>query len=105
MAFAIKKVVDLTEFGWEGCSLTFNSLSYEELLNLQGRFSNVDPSRTDKAADEVLGILGSKFVSGTALDEKDQKVDVSKEDLGKFPFEIIERVTETLTRSNPDPKL
>lgn len=104
MSFAIRKTIDLADFGWEGCSLVFKSLNYNELQVLQGKYSKIDPSKADEAAREILNLLASKFVSGTALDENDKKVEISADQLGELPFEIVEKISEALTRSAPDPK-
>lgn len=101
--FVIKKTIDLAKFGWEGCSLIFQSLSYDELQELQKTYTNADPSDPN-TTEGVMGFLKSKFVAGTAKDEKDKTIEVAKDDLGKFPYEIIEEVVNVLTGANPDPK-
>jgi hypothetical protein len=103
MAYSIKKTVDLAQFGWEGCELVFNSLSYDELQRLQTKYRKPDPDDT-KAVEEILEILKSKYVSGEGLSDG-KKVDVHSADLGQLPFEIIQEVIVVLTGNNPDPKL
>lgn len=103
MGFTIKKKLDLAPFGWDGCELVFQSLSYEELQDLQKKYAKADA--TDPAtANGVLDFIRGKFISGTVLDENDKQAEIEADDLGKLPFEIIEAVTALLTGNNPDPK-
>ena len=101
--YSIRKIVDLSKFGWTDCSLIFKSLSYNELQELKATYKNADTS-DDKVFKDILDFLKDKFVSGTVLDDNEQKQDLKAEDIGKLPFEVVEEVVSTLTGANQDPK-
>lgn len=100
MGFTINKVIDLSKFGWDGCSVTFKSVSYEELTKFRD-LQTSDPKMED--ADRVVTFLESKFVSGQAKNETGKTVDLKATDIGQLPLEVFVHIEDQLIRTNPDP--
>lgn len=100
MAFNITKDVPLDKFGWEGCKLTFNSITYGEMKDWQAK---VQQSGQDtKVANEIVDLLLTKFVSGTAMNDG-KKVEVTKDDFEELPFEVILEASSKIAGSDVDP--
>lgn len=87
MAFQLKKTVDLSEFGWEGCSIELTQATWKEITEWGKEFANPDP-KDQKLQEEVFKIVADHFVSGTGLDNG-KKVDITKDNLAELPVEIF----------------
>lgn len=100
MGFTINKTIDLSAFGWEGCSLIFESVSYGELAAFRD-LQSVE-SATIEDADRVVKFLETKFVSGTGMSDG-KKVELKASDLADLPLEIFVHIQEHLIDVRPDP--
>ena len=86
--------------GWNEAYLTFRNISFNESLDLADL--KIDDSNTKESATKVLGFLKSHFVNGKAFDGE-SLVDVTEDDLGELPVEVVGKVLETLAgNSNPN---
>lgn len=102
MSFSITKTVDLSEFGWPDCSIKLLGLSYKEAKALQDKYLNVDP-KDKKTQGEVFDLVASKFVSGTAQDDKNTKVELTKDTLEELPLEVFLACLDALVGGKPSP--
>ena len=95
MKFVIEKRIGLDYLGknWEGCYLSFNSLSYAEvkkLAKLQGQ-----KNLTEIGSDIVLNVLKNNFIEGLAFNGK-AKTKIQASDLENLPFSVINKIIQTL---------
>lgn len=104
MSFVLRKEIRLDGYGWEGCSITLASVTYKEIQDWQKKYKDVKEEDAQNV-DEVLGLLKKKFISGQGLNEKNEKVDITPDNLDQLPFEIMLGVIEDLVGSRPDPNL
>ena len=102
MAFTINQVVDLSQFGWDGCTITLQSLSYKEAQDLSAKYKGLDPNN-DAAQAEVFDFIGTKFVSGTAKDDKGEIVNLKVTDLPDLPIEVFMELVKALSGSSTSP--
>lgn len=100
--FSLKRTVDLSEFGWEGCSIVLSAATYSEILEWQKDFKDIDP-KDEKAQGKIFDLVKDKFISGTALDENDKKVEIDKGDLGDLPLDVMIKCITSLRGNIPDP--
>lgn len=102
MGFSINKTIDLSPFGWEGCSIVVKSMTYGELKD----FQTIDPTNPQIGdADRVVKFIQSKFVSGTALDDTGKKIDLKSSDIPKLPLEVYLHLQDQLVGVKTDPNL
>lgn len=102
MSFSINKTVDLSKFGWEGCSIVLKSMTYGELKE----FQTIDPNNPAIGdADRVVKFIASKFVSGKGKDDDGKIVDLKADDIGQLPLEIYLYLQDQLIGVTPDPNL
>lgn len=104
MAFSLKRTVDLSEFGWADCSIVLQGATWNEVVEWEAKFKNID-EQDRKTQEQVFGILEQKFLSGTALDENDEKVEIKKEQLKDLPLDVVIKCLASLRGSTPDPNL
>lgn len=101
MAFSLTRTYDLTEAGWEGCSITLQSLSYGELDNIRtsinAKDSNVEAELIDKLANNVI--------SGEGLDEKGEKVKITKDNFKELPMAVITFIAYQASGGDVSPNL
>lgn len=98
--FSLNRNVDLSKFGWDGCSITLRSMTYAELKD----FQVIDPSNPKaEDADRVVKFIQSKFVSGTAKDDQGETVQIKSEDIPNLPLEIYLHLQDRLIGAVPDP--
>lgn len=100
--FKLVKKVDLSSFGWEGCVLEFAAPTYAEMKKYQEAASAQD---TNTAAQDIMEMVESKFISGHAMNEKGEKVEVKRSDFAELPFEIVLHCITQLSGGQPDPNL
>lgn len=100
MAFVIKQTVDLSQW-WDGCSIILSSLSTKEAQDLSTKFTSLDPE-DEKTQAEVFDFIRTKFISGTAENEKGEKVELKPSDLEDLPIEVYKLLVKNLAGS-PDP--
>lgn len=99
----LEKTIDLSGFGWKDCSVTVQSITYGELKEfkkLSDEYDASDPVLTDK----VLEIVRSKFVSGSGIDDKGEKVEIKAGQIDELPIEILLHIETQLFGGSPDPK-
>ncbi len=102
MGFSLNKTVDLSKFGWEGCSIVLKSMTYGELKE----FQTIDPKNPNIGdADRVVKFIASKFVSGTAKDDDGKTVALKAENIAELPLEIYLYLQDQLLGVTPDPNL
>lgn len=102
MGFLLKRVVDLSSLGWEGCVIEHRSLEYEESEQMQEQFKNIDPK--DKTAQhDVFKLMSDKFISGEGLDEKGEKTPITKDNLKNLPLPIYMAYVESLAGGTVSP--
>lgn len=101
--FKSKRNFDMTPFGWPGCKFTFNALTWGEMRDLdKARAKWATSTDNTKAANEIIDILKSKFVTGEALDENDNKFTVSLDDFENIPFDIFLKLIGWVTSGEVD---
>lgn len=88
MAFYLKKTYELAEYGWEGCSVTFQALTYGEIKSLQEKLKDKEAASKEQE-DELVQYLAARVIEGEGLDEKGQKVKITKENFQELPFQIV----------------
>lgn len=102
MGFKTTRKFDLSSYGWKGCYIEVEAITYKEMQDWNSQ--NLD--KTDPAAaQKVFEYLSSKFVSGKALDEEANKVDLKKENLSELPFDIILGLSDWLFSGSIDQNL
>lgn len=101
MGFILKKEIALDKFGWAGCSLTMNSITYAELAKWQAKLG--DAQNDVKTAMEIIDLLTDKFIAGTAIDDSGKKVELKKEDIENLPFDIVLEAAGQLAGGQQDP--
>lgn len=104
--FKAHRTFKLDDFGWADCSITFQAVSWKEMRDLEtARHSwqnQTDEKEIEKAANQIVDIMKTKFVSGQAIDEKDQKVDITLENFEELPFDIFLKLTGWITSGEVD---
>lgn len=100
--FKLVKTVDLAKFGWDDCSLEFNSPTFAEMKKYDRVVGN---SEATDAAIEIVEMVQSKFIKGTALNDKGEKVEVKKEDFANLPFDIVLHCITQISGGSQDPNL
>lgn len=97
---------DMSRFGWKDCKFTFNALSWGEMRTLekarQEWQGEADEVKIQKAAEQIVGIIKDKFVSGEALDDKDAKFQVAPEDFDEIPFDVFLKLVAWLVNGEVD---
>lgn len=101
MKFVLKKEIALDKFGWTGCKLVMNSITYAELAEWQGKLG--DAQNDVKTAMEIIDLLTDKFISGTAMDEENKVVELTKKDIQNLPFDIVLEAAGQLAGGQQDP--
>lgn len=106
MAFKAERNYDMAQFGWKDCKFTFNALTIGEQQELDKErlkwASSTDEKEISQAANKIIDIMKSKFVKGQALDERDEKFDVTVEDFDKIPFDVFQKLTGWVTSGEVD---
>jgi hypothetical protein len=85
--------------GWEQCSLTFNALSTDDIVNklaMFASFNEKDFKAISEAMSQMLNLISSIFIEGTALNEKGEVVPVTADDLKSFPPSVLRKVIDFL---------
>lgn len=100
--FKLTKKVDLSKFGWEGCVLEFDSPSYSEMTDWQGKVAD---TKSTEAAVEIVDMVQSKFVKGNGIDENGKRVEVTKENFSELPFEVVLECVTQISGGAQDPNL
>ena len=101
--FLLKREIDLGKFGWEGCSIILEAPSYNELTQWQVKFKGIDAEKPE-SQKIIFEAIADKFISGTAKDENDKVVEVTKEDLPDLPLDIVLECIASLRGNVQDPK-
>ena len=100
--FLLKREIDLGKFGWKGCSITLEAPSYNELAQWQVKFKDIDAEKPE-SQKIIFEAIADKFISGTAKDDKDKVVDITKDDLGDLPLDIVLECIASLRGNVQDP--
>ena len=100
--FTLVKKVDLSKIGWEGCFLEFNAPSYGEMTTLQKQASKAKDTKDLEVADDITGMIKSKFIKGEGMDG-DKKVQVTLENFDELPFEVVMECVLQISGGQPDP--
>jgi hypothetical protein len=77
-------------------------VSFNEAQDWQKKYSDLDP-KDPKNLALVLGLLEERFISGTALDEKGEKVNIKTEELGDLPVAVVTEAIKELSGATQDP--
>lgn len=85
--YDVFKILDLSKYGWEGCSLKFRSFT----LGDAKEFTKLSEAKPDESTAIVLEVLQKYFVEGDAMKDG-VKVKVEKGDLLNLPIEIIQDI-------------
>lgn len=105
--FKSERNFDMSQFGWDGCMFTFNAITWgeqRELDKARQRWLSgaADNKQTEEAANEIVDMLKSKFVKGYALDNQNQKVEVSKDEFENIPFDVLLKLIQWVTSGEVD---
>ena len=101
--FLLKRIVNLEKFGWNDCTIELQAATYNEIVEWQKKYGNIKNDDTN-AQTEVFDIVKDKFISGTALDDTGKKVDITKEDIGDLPLDIMLECIASFRGTTPDPE-
>ncbi len=101
MGFFLKKTFDLSEYGWEGCNINFQSLSYEEIQNIKAKISKNDDNSME---NELIDFLSTKLIDGNGLNEKGEQEPITKDNFKKLPTQILVDLAYKLAGGDIDPK-
>lgn len=91
--FEVRKNIklDFLGEGWEDCKLVFSAITINEsraMAEFSGLGADSDEKTVEKATNQLLDLLESKFIEGTAYDGKDA-VKVKADDIGDLPTSVI----------------
>ena len=100
--FKSKRNFDMSPFGWTDCKFTFTALTWGEQQNLDKARAKWTSEDSVKAANEIVDILKSKFVTGEALDENDNKFTVTLDDFENIPFDVFLKLVSWVTSGEVD---
>lgn len=104
--FKAERKFDMTPFGWPDCKFTFNALTWGEQRELDRERikwqSSTDDKTVEEAANKIVDFLKAKFVSGQAINDKNEKVDVTTEDFENIPFDILLKLIAWVTSGEVD---
>lgn len=103
--FKSERNFDMSQFGWDGCKFTFNALTWGEMRNLEKarqKWGTAEEKEVERAANEIVDIMKSKFVRGEAIDDKAEKVSVTVEQFEEIPFDIFLKLVGWLTSGEVD---
>lgn len=96
----------MSRFGWTDCKFTFQALTWGEMRTLekarQEWQAESDETKIQKAAEQIVDIVKSKFVSGEALDEHDKKFQVTLDDFEEIPFDVFLKLVGWLISGEVD---
>lgn len=101
-SFKAKRNFDMSSFGWTGCTFTFNALTWGEMRKLETAQKEWQTGDTEKAANEIVDLLKSKFVTGEALDDNDKKFTVTTDDFENIPFDVFLKLVKWVTAGEVD---
>lgn len=108
MKFKSERTFDMSDFGWKDCKFVFEAITWGEQRKLdKARIKWQNPEDTDyeEAANEIVDILKNKFVRGEALDDKGEKVPVTKDDFEELPFDVFIKLIAWVTSGDVDDTL
>lgn len=105
--FKSQRNFDMSSFGWADCKFTFNALTWGEMRNLdkarrKWQAPDLSDDEVEKAANEIVDILKSKFVSGQAIDDKGEKIEVKQQDFENIPFDVFLKIVGWVTSGEVD---
>lgn len=103
--FKSERNFDMAQFGWTDCKFTFNALTWGEMRSLEKarqKWGSAEDQDVEKAANEIVDIMKSKFIRGEALDDKNEKVPVTVEQFEEVPFDIFLKLVAWLTSGEVD---
>ena len=89
--FVLTKKLDLSKLAdsWKGCYIEFSDFSSKEVQALSGE------KNKDKAYEQTLEFIKTKFVSGKGFDGK-KIIDMEKDDIDDLPMTILRGIVDFL---------
>lgn len=104
MAFFLKKTIELAEYGWKDCEISFQALQYDELLELQKKIQSAKSGGTEGTLeDDLVTFLCTKLISGEGLNDKGEKEPITKDNFRKLPLEIVSSLAYKLSGGDISP--
>lgn len=103
--FNFIKTIKLDFIGdfWKDCYIKFNGLTFAELKEIQPKLDNLDVEKDlTETSKFMIELLKSKFVEGKGISEKNEIIDISKDDLEEFPVDILTKFITELVGTNPN---
>lgn len=103
--FKSERNFDMTQFGWKDCKFTFNALTWGEMRDLEKarqKWGSAKDNDVEKAANEIVDIMKAKFVGGQALNDKDERVEVTVDQFEEVPFDVFLKLVAWLTSGEVD---
>ena len=101
MGFSLKRTVDLSKYGWDGCSITVTEGSYKETAELIDSTAG-DPKDPEKQTI-VIDMVKQHFVSGEGLNDKGEIETIKKDDVDALPLTILKACISAINGTEIDP--
>ncbi len=77
--------------GWQDCYIDFRALRWKDLEGLAAERED-----NARAVDALLSIMRNNFVSGVALGEDGQPLEIAADDLADLDLEALTAISEQL---------
>lgn len=102
MSFSLNRTYDLSEVGWDGCSITVKSLTYGEVEQIKADIASGDEKTVEAG---LIDKLASNVIEGEGLDEKGNKVKITKDNFKELPLAVITHVAYKAAGGDISPNL
>ena len=106
--FRVVKKLSLKFLGkeWGEAYINYQALSVKDIRDKFPKFAKMDTKNQDEvlgSIENILNLLKEKFISGKGINEKNELVDLTKEDLEELPSEILSRSLSFLSQGATAP--
>jgi len=103
--FLLKKKFSLAFLGkkWKekDTYIVFNAFTIRDIKEKLPKLIAIDEDNTksiESGITAMLELLQEKFISGSGVDEKGEKVDIKAQDLEELPVEVISKAIDFLSQ-------